>query len=231
MNIGRMKGVERPVLATMLPNQKGFTLLVDSGANVDCKPSYLFQFAIMGSAYVQKMMGIDSPRVGLVNIGAEKEKGNELAKEAYHLLESAGVNFIGNVEAREIPSGAADVAVCDGFVGNVLLKYTEGLSLSLMSLIKDALTTSGIKAKIGALLSKPAYKKIKKKFDYAEVGGAPFLGLNALVVKAHGSSSAKAIAGAVNQCVVFAEKGAGGALKFSAEKFSSKPDDSNDSEE
>ncbi|MCL2666056.1 MAG: phosphate acyltransferase, partial [Defluviitaleaceae bacterium] len=181
--------------------------------------NYLYQFAVMGSAYAQKMMGIEKPRVGLVNIGAEKEKGNELAKEAFALLETADINFTGNAEARDIPSGVVDVAVCDGFVGNVILKYTEGLASSLMDIIKEALTTSGFKAKLGAMLSKPAYRKIKKKFDYAEVGGAPFLGLNALVIKAHGSSNAKAIAGALGQVVAFAQSDASAALKYAAQKF------------
>ncbi|MDR1663755.1 MAG: phosphate acyltransferase PlsX [Clostridiales bacterium] len=204
--IGRSEGIERPALGTMLPNTKGFTLLIDSGANMDAKPSYLAQFAVIGSEYVRKTTGIAQPRVGLINVGAEKEKGNSLVKEAYALLEALpDINFIGNVEAREVPHGAADVAVCDAFVGNVVLKYTEGFAKALMEIIKDELT-AGTVTKIGALLAKPAFKRLKKRFDHREVGCAPFLGLKALVAKAHGSSDAYAITNAINQCINFAEK-------------------------
>lgn len=202
--IGRSEGVERPALGTMLPNQKGFTLLIDSGANMDAKPSYLAQFAVMGSAYVRKTAHIDKPRVGLINVGAEKEKGNNLAKEAYALLEQADINFVGNVEARDIPLGAVDVAVCDAFVGNVVLKYTEGFAKGMMEIIKEELTAGWV-SKIGALMAKGAFKNLKKRFDYTEIGGAPFLGLQALVVKAHGSSDAKAISNAIRQCVKYTE--------------------------
>ncbi|MCL2708258.1 MAG: phosphate acyltransferase PlsX [Defluviitaleaceae bacterium] len=201
--VGRSEGIERPALGTMIPNAKGHTLLIDSGANVDAKPSYLAQFAQLGSDYLSKVTGISNPRVGLVNIGTEKEKGNSLAKEAYELLEAArGINFVGNVEAREIPHGAVDVAVCDGFVGNVILKYTEGFAKALMDIIKEEIT-SGLISKCGALLAKPAFKRLKKRFDHREVGGAPFLGLNALVVKAHGNSDAYAFTNAIKQCAAF----------------------------
>jgi len=203
--VGRIPGVERPSLATMLPNQNGFSLMLDSGANVDCKPSYLAQFARMGAVYMENVAGVASPKVGLINIGTEKEKGNQLVKEAYALLESSGLNFTGNIEARDIPSGVCDVIVCDGFIGNIILKYTEGFAQSMFGMIKKELMKDTF-SKIGALLSKRAYANLKKSFDYSEVGGAPFLGLKALVVKAHGSSDAKAIAGAVKQAVIFTEK-------------------------
>jgi glycerol-3-phosphate acyltransferase PlsX len=203
--IGRSEGIERPALGTMLPNRRGFTLLIDSGANMDAKPSYLLQFAQMGSDYFRKIMGVASPKVGLVNVGAEKEKGNALSKETYVLLEQAeNINFTGNVEARDIPAGAVDVAVCDGFIGNVVLKYTEGLSSAILGIIKEELTAQTI-TKIGALLAKPAFKNIKKRFDYREIGGAPFLGLKSLVVKAHGSSDAVAIRHAIKRCIEFSE--------------------------
>ena len=210
--VGRVPGVERPALATPLPNEKGFSLMLDSGANVDCKPSYLLQFARMGSVYMENVMDVAKPRVGLVNIGTEREKGSQLVKEAYGLLENSGLNFIGNIEARDIPAGECDVIVCDGFVGNVILKYMEGFAKSMFSMLKQELMGDTL-SKIGAVLSKKAYKNLKARFDYAEVGGAPLLGLKALVVKAHGSSDARAIAGAIHQAVVFTEKDAVNKIK------------------
>ena len=208
--VGRSEGIERPALGALLPNRNSFALLVDCGANVDCKPIYLAQFAQMGSTYMAKTKGIKNPRVGLINIGVEQEKGNILVKEAYPLLAEAAkqhsFNFIGNVEARDIPLGAVDVAVCDAFVGNVVLKYTEGLAKGLMGMVKDELMADPI-SKAGALLSKGAFNRIKKRLDYDDIGGAPFLGLKSLVVKAHGSSNAKAICGAIRQCVMFNKEG------------------------
>ncbi len=204
--VGRIKGIERPALASLIPNEKGFTLLLDCGANVDCKPSQLVQFAQMGSIYYESIMGKKSPRVGLVNIGAEEEKGDLLTKETYGLLkEDPSINFAGNVEARDIPSGDVDVIVCDGFVGNVILKYTEGLAASLFGMIKKSLLSS-FKSKVGALLIKSSLKQMKKTLDYSEYGGAPLLGLNGLVVKSHGSSDAKAIKNSVLQCHRFYEE-------------------------
>ena len=204
--IGREVGIERPALAALLPNRKAFTLLVDCGANVDCKPTYLAQFAQMGSTYMTKARGIDRPRLGLVNIGTEREKGNVLVKEAYGLIEEAAAqsafDFIGNVEARDIPLGAVDVAVCDAFVGNVILKYTEGIVGGLLGMVKDELMADPL-SKLGALMAKGAFKRLKKNLDYDVIGGAPFLGLKSLVVKAHGSSNATAIQGAIRQCVQF----------------------------
>lgn len=196
--VGRLKGVERPALATLLPNRKGFSLLIDCGANVDSKPNYLVQFAKMGSIYMENIMNIKNPTVGLVNIGVEEEKGNALAKETYPLLKEANINFMGNIEAREIPMGKADIVVCDAFVGNVILKYTEGFAKSLLGMMKDEIT-QGFVSKIGALLIKPALKKMMKKLDYTEYGGAPLLGLNGIVVKTHGSADANAVKNTIKQ--------------------------------
>ena len=204
--IGRQTGIDRPALGVLLPNRKSHTFLVDCGANVDCKPGYLVQFAQMGSTYMKQVMGIQSPKIGLVNIGTEEEKGNTLVKEAYQLLkEQKDINFAGNVEARDIPLGAVDVAVCDAFVGNVILKYTEGLAMGLLGMVKDELMADPI-SKAGAFLAKGAFKRLKGRLNYDEVGGAPFLGLNNLVVKAHGSSNEAAICGAIKQCVLFLNK-------------------------
>jgi len=205
--IGRIKGIERPVLGTALPNVRGVSLLVDSGANMDCKPSYLVQFAKMGSIYMEHVHGIENPRVALINVGTEKEKGNALAKEVYELLENTpGINFTGNIEARNITRGECDVLVCDGFIGNIILKQTEGLASSLMGMIKEELMSSRI-SKIGAMMAKGAFMRIKKRFDYAEVGGAPFIGLKKIVIKAHGSSDHRAIKNAIYQAYVFASLG------------------------
>ncbi|MCJ7856841.1 phosphate acyltransferase PlsX [Lachnospiraceae bacterium NSJ-143] len=201
--IGRIKGIERPALGTCLPTTNGFTFLIDSGANVDCKASYLVQFAKMASVYVENVMGIVNPRVGLINIGAEKEKGNSLTKEVYELLEESNLNFVGNIEPRDIPFGLADILVCDGFAGNTVLKFAEGLSSALLGIIKNEIT-SGFYKVPSAFLIKP-FKNIKKRFDSEEVGGAPFLGLKSLVVKAHGSSKAKGIKNAIKQCEIFVE--------------------------
>lgn len=201
--IGRIKGIERPALGTMLPTEKGASLLLDSGANVDAKANYLAQYAKMGSVYMENVIGISNPKVGLINIGAEKEKGNALTKETYELLEnSEGINFCGNVEAREISEGVVDILVCDAFVGNVILKFAEGFSKSLMRILKKELLSSFI-SKIGTLLASGSFKRLKKYMDYAEIGGAPFLGLKALVVKAHGNSDYRSVKGAISQCSKF----------------------------
>ena len=202
--VGRIKGILRPALAVLLPTAKGFSFLIDAGANVDAKPEYLPQFAMMGSIYMENVIGIKKPRVALINIGAEKEKGNALVKEAFGLLEGTRVNFTGNIEARDIAFGDADVLVCDAFVGNVILKYSEGFAYALLGMVKNELTSSTL-SKIGAMLSRGAFRNLKKRFDYSEIGGAPFLGLNSLVVKAHGSSDEKAIKAAILQCITFVE--------------------------
>jgi len=201
--IGRIKGVERPALGTILPTEKGGALLIDAGANVDAKPSYLVQFAKMGSVYIENVMNIKNPKVGLINIGAEKEKGNSLTKEAYELLEQdKNVNFTGNIEAREMSAGDVDVMVCDAFVGNVILKFAEGFGRTLLGMIKEELTAD-LLSKVGAMIAVKAFKRLKKRFDYSQIGGAPFLGLKSLVVKAHGNSDSKSIKGAISQCKKF----------------------------
>ena len=198
--IKRLKGVKRPALATVLPTKDGCVLLLDCGANTDCKSDYLVQFALMGSAYMKSVLGVENPRVGLLSNGAEEEKGNELTKQTHGLLKTAPVNFAGNCEARDVLGGGFDVVVCDGFDGNVVLKSTEGTAALMMSLLKENLTSSFL-SKLGALLSKKAFKALKKKLDYTEYGGAPLLGVNGGVIKAHGSSNAKAFCSAILQAV------------------------------
>ena len=201
--VGRAKGVERPPLAPLIPTMDGVSLLIDCGANVDARPSHLVQFAKMGAIYMEHVVGIKNPRVAIVNNGAEEEKGNALVKETFPLLkQTEGINFIGSIEARDIPAGYADVIVCEAFVGNVILKLYEGLGMSLLKKIKEGLMSS-VRSKVGALLIKPALKQTMKSFDATEYGGAPLLGLKGLVVKTHGSASAVEIKNAVFQCVQF----------------------------
>lgn len=204
--LGRINGVERPALAPLLPNGKGFFCLIDCGANVDCLPQYLPQFGVMGSAYMRCVRGVEKPRVGLVNIGAEAEKGNALSKAAYPLMEKAPFHFVGNIEGRDITADLADVVVSDGFSGNLILKFMEGVAGTLLGMVKRELLAD-TRGKIGALISKPAFGRIKKAMDYTEVGGAPLLGVKGVVVKAHGSSNAHAIACAVGQAALMARKG------------------------
>ena len=204
--VGRLKGVERPPLAPLIPTASGVSLLVDCGANVDARPSHLVQFAKMGAIYMEHVVGIPNPKVGIVNIGAEEEKGNALVKETFPLLkENREINFIGSVEAREIPRGQADVVVCEAFVGNVILKLYEGLGSVLMEKIKGGMMTS-LRSKIGALLVKPALKETLKAFDATEYGGAPLLGLKGLVVKTHGSAKAKEVRNTIWQCCTFKQQ-------------------------
>ena len=201
--VGRIKGIERTPLGTLIPTTDGVALLVDSGANVDTRPSHLVQFARMGSIYMENVVGIKNPRVAIVNVGVEEEKGNTLVKETFPLLkECAGLNFTGSIEAREIPHGGADVIVCDGFVGNVILKLYEGVGGALISIVKQSLLTN-LKTKIGAVLIKPALKATLKSFDASQYGGAPMLGLNGLVVKTHGSAKANEVCNSIIQCVTF----------------------------
>ncbi|MBQ7261490.1 MAG: phosphate acyltransferase PlsX [Lachnospiraceae bacterium] len=204
--VGRLKGVERPPLAPLIPTENGACCLIDCGANVDARASHLVQFAKMGSLYMEHVMGVASPKVAIVNIGAEEEKGNMLVKETFPLLKSCpDINFIGSIEARDIPFGKADVVVCEAFVGNVILKFYEGTGSMMLSAIKKGLMTN-LRSKLGALLIKPALKSSLKKFDPSEYGGAPLLGLNGLVVKAHGSAREKEISIAIKQCVTFKEQ-------------------------
>ncbi|MBS7209390.1 MAG: phosphate acyltransferase PlsX [Lachnospiraceae bacterium] len=216
--VGRIKGVERPPLAPLIPTQKGVSLLIDCGANVDARPSHLVQFAKMGSIYMKNVISIENPRVAIVNIGAEEEKGNALVKETFPLLKACeDINFIGSIEAREIPHGEADVIVCEAFVGNVILKLFEGVGSTLISEIKKGLMTN-IRSKMGALLVKPTLKETLKKFDASEYGGAPLLGLNGLVVKTHGNSTAKEVANSIIQCVTFKEQHINDKIKETIQK-------------
>ena len=204
--VGRLKGVERPPLAPLIPTEKGVSLLIDCGANVDARPSHLVQFAKMGSIYMEHIVGIKNPKVAIVNIGAEEEKGNALVKETFPLLkETKGINFTGSIEAREIPHGQADVIVCEACTGNVILKLTEGLASTLVGKIKEGMMST-LRSKIGALLVKPALKATLKEFDASEYGGAPLLGLNGLVVKTHGSAKAKEVSNTLIQCVTFKDQ-------------------------
>lgn len=196
--VKRMKGVKRPAIAPLLPTETGRVLLLDGGANAECRPSYLAQFALMGSIYMEKVEGIKSPRIGLVNNGAEAEKGNELTKAAYKLIDKLPVNFVGNAEGRDLVTGDFDVIVCDGFTGNVIMKFMEGLAKALMSLLKAELKSSA-RTKLGAAIAMPAFKNFKKSMDYKEYGGALLLGIDGAVVKAHGSSDAKALRSALRQ--------------------------------
>lgn len=204
--VGRIKGIERPPLAPLIPTETGVSLLIDCGANVDARASHLLQFAQMGSIYMENVVGIKNPKVAIVNIGAEEEKGNALVKETMPLLkECRNINFVGSIEAREIPHGGADVIVCEAFVGNVILKLYEGLAPTLVGVIKQGLMST-VKSKIGAALALPALKKTLKSFDASEYGGAPLLGLNGLVVKTHGSSKASEVKNSILQCVTFKEQ-------------------------
>ncbi len=202
--LGRIKGIDRPALAPVYPTVEGKSVLIDGGANSDCKPRNFLEFGIMGSTYAEEVLGIKTPSVCIANIGMEEEKGNEMVKEAYKLCETAPFNFKGNVEARYIPDGYADVVVCDGFTGNIILKLTEGLANSVFRLLKKEFTEN-ILRKVGALLLKTGLKDFKKRFDYTEYGGAPFLGVNGVLIKAHGSSDGKAIKNAVGQGIKFVE--------------------------
>lgn len=204
--VGRIKGVERPPLAPLIPTAKGVTLLIDCGANVDARPSHLVQFAKMGSIYMENVLGVKNPKVGIVNIGAEEDKGNALVKETFPMLkEQKDINFIGSVEARDIPYGNADVVVCEAFAGNIILKLYEGVGAVLISKIKGGMMST-LRSKIGALLVKPALKETLKTFDASEYGGAPLLGLNGLVVKTHGSSKSKEVCNTLLQCVTFKQQ-------------------------
>ncbi|MGN0794912.1 MAG: phosphate acyltransferase PlsX [Aristaeellaceae bacterium] len=198
--LGRIPGIERPALAPLMPNGKGHFLLIDCGANVDCKPEYLVQFGIMGDAYMRGVVGMENPRVGLINIGAEAEKGNALVKATYPLMQQAPYNFVGNVEARDITGDVADVLVADGFSGNLILKFMEGVAGTLFGMIKQEMK-GDVRSMIGGAIAKPAFRRVKKLMDYTEVGGAPLLGVQGAVVKAHGSSNAHAFSCAIGQVI------------------------------
>ncbi len=202
--LGRIKGIDRPALAPVYPTTKGISVLIDGGANSDCRPRNFLEFGIMGNIYAKKVLGVKNPNVCTVNIGLEEEKGSEVVKEAYKLCQSGPFNFKGNVEARDIPKGYADVIVCDGFTGNIILKLTEGLAYSIFNSLKREFVKNAFR-KIGAFLLKSGLKDFKKQFDYTEYGGAPFLGVKGVLIKAHGSSDGKAIKNAVRQGIKFIE--------------------------
>lgn len=206
LGLGRVKGVERPGIATVLPTLAGGKLVLDVGANPDAKPEHLLQYAQMGSIYAHHIMGIENPRIALLNIGTEESKGNELTQHAYPLLQASSLNFSGNIEGRDVPYGRADVVVCDGFVGNVVLKTAEGLAGALFELIKNKITSTPVR-KLGALAVKPGLKEIARMMDYAEYGGSPLLGVNGISIVCHGSSKEKAIFNAIRVAGECAEAG------------------------
>lgn len=196
LGLGRVRGIDRPAIASVLPSERGGTVLLDVGANVDCRPQNLLQFGVMGYLYAEKILGIENPRVGLLSIGEEDTKGNELTLSAFPLLKGTGINFVGNVEGRDIFKGSADVVVCDGFVGNVVLKAGEGLAMALMRMMKEELTRHWL-SKMGTALTLPALKELRRRLDYAEYGGAPLLGVNGVTIICHGSSSSRAVRNAI----------------------------------
>ena len=202
--VGRIKGIERPALGPIMPGKNGPFMVIDSGANVDCKPNYLLQFGKMGKVYCETILNEKNPKVGLINIGEEEAKGNELTKTAYALLKENEANFCGNVAPRDIPNGDVQVLVCDGFVGNTVLKMYEGVASTLLSTLKEEIMSTK-RGMIGGLMIKPAVKGMKKRFDYKEYGGAPFLGVDGICVKAHGSSDMKAFKNAIRQAVTLKE--------------------------
>ncbi|MBX4269360.1 phosphate acyltransferase PlsX [Clostridium estertheticum] len=216
--VGRIKGINRPALAPVMPGKKMPFMIIDCGANAECKPNYLLQFGLMGKIYFENILKVVNPSVGLVNIGSEEEKGNELSKATFKLLKEANLNFVGNVEAREIPTGDVNVLVCDGFTGNVILKLYEGTVATIFDLLKTNIMAS-VRTKIGGMLLKPVFKKFKKDFDYKEYGGAAFLGVNGICIKAHGSSDAKAFKNAIKQATIFYDNNVVDKLKIEIEKL------------
>ncbi|SKA76319.1 phosphate:acyl-[acyl carrier protein] acyltransferase [Clostridium sp. USBA 49] len=216
--VGRIKGIKRVALAPIMPGKNAPFMIIDAGANVDCKAVYLIQFALMGKIYFENILNIKNPSIGLVNIGTEEEKGNELTKKTYNLLKQTNFNFIGNIEPRDIPNGNVNIVVCDGFIGNTILKTYEGVALSIFSMLKDEIMSS-LRKKIGGLLLKPVFEDFKKKFDYTEYGGSAFLGANGIVIKAHGSSNSKAFKNAIKQSINFYENDIINKIKYELEKL------------
>ena len=215
--LGPLKGVERPALATVLPTLRGSALLLDVGANVDCKPKNLLQFAIMGQVYAQRVQGKTNPKVGLLSIGEEDTKGNELTRETFKLIRDAEINFIGNVEGRDVYQGNADVIVCDGFIGNVVLKVSEGLADAMGKFLKKEILGSRLGI-LGYFLMKPAFGRFRKKVDYAEYGGAYLLGVNGISVICHGRSSGRAIKNAILLAKQFLDSKVNEAIQTDFEK-------------
>lgn len=199
--VGRIKGIDRIALAPIIPGKNNPFMIVDAGANVDCKPQYLLQFAFMGKIYFQNILKVENPSIGLINIGSEEEKGNELTKKTYGLLKKSHLNFLGNVEPRDISSGDTNILVCDGFVGNTVLKMYEGVASNIFSMLKSEIMSS-TRSKIGGIFLKPVFKSFKNKFDYSEYGGSAFLGTKGIVLKAHGSSDEKAFKNAIKQAKI-----------------------------
>ena len=219
LGLGRIKGIERPCIATPIPSKRGVSILLDSGANSDSKPKHLVQAAIMGSHYAQHIFGIKEPNIGLLNIGAEASKGNELAQTTYPMLEQTKtISFYGNVEGRDITEGIVDVVVCDGFVGNIILKFGEGIALLIMQLVKDSIRNGGLLAKLGAMAVLPAFRHLRKRLDFTEYGGAPLLGIDGSFIICHGSSKAKTIRHAVRVAGELVEEDVGGPIRASIEE-------------
>jgi glycerol-3-phosphate acyltransferase PlsX len=218
LGLGRIKGIDRPAIASVFPTEGGGTVLLDVGANVDSKPKNLLQFGIMGHLYAQKILGLEEPSVGLLNVGEEETKGNELTQGTFSLLREAGLNFRGNVEGRDLFNGSVNVIVCDGFVGNIVLKAGEGLAMSLMRMMKEEISRHWV-SRVGAALTLSAMKSVRKRVDYAEYGGAPLLGVNGVVIVCHGSSTALAIKNAVR---VAADAAGGELVKAIRENIESK---------
>ena len=219
LGLGRIKGIERPCIATPIPSKKGITVLLESGANANSKPKHLVEGAIMGSHYAKYILGVGKPTVGLLNIGEEASKGNELAQATYPLLEKLKtISFYGNVEGRDIPKGTVDVVVCDGFVGNVILKFGEGMAMFIIRLGKDTIKSSGFIAKLGALAVYPALRTLKKRLDFTEYGGAPLLGVDGSFIICHGSSKAKAIKNAIRVAGELAQQDVVGHIRKSIEE-------------
>lgn len=215
--VGRIKGIDRPALSPILPGKYGPFMLIDAGANAECKTQNILQFAIMGDIYLKAVLKKESPSIGLVNIGAEEEKGTEFTKECHKILKESGLNFKGNVEGRDIPDGNVDIVVCDGFTGNVILKLFEGVALTIFDALKKEILSS-TRTKIGGLLLKPVFKKFKKQFDYTEYGGAMFLGVDGTVIKTHGTAKAKVIKNTIKQAIAIVEGGVVEGIKEEIEK-------------
>lgn len=217
---GRIPGIERPALAPLVPTEDGRgVVLLDVGANMDARPQHLLQYGIMGSLYAERVLGRRQPKVALLNVGAEPGKGNQATKDAYTLLAAADINFVGNLEARELVTGSADVVVCDGFTGNVVLKFMEGMSVSLFRMLRES-STRDVRSKLGALLLKPALRDFKNSLDYSEHGGAPLLGIDGILVKCHGSSNSRAIKNGIYQAQKFVEQNVVSSIRALAQNSS-----------
>ena len=229
--VGRIKGIDRPCLCPAIPNVKrGMTIIADGGANADCKPKNLVEFAAMSDIYARKVLGYENPRLALANVGIEEGKGNDLVKKSYEELKKLDLNFIGNIEARDVINAYTDIIVCDGFTGNILLKSAEGVAMSVMGLLKETFMSS-TKGKMGALLLKEDLKKLKSFMDYSEYGGAPILGVNGGVIKAHGSSNSLAIKNAIRQGIRFSEGNVIESIKEFIESYGKENDDNKNDKE